>query len=313
MPKISAIICTHNPRAEFIHRVLAALANQTLPADDWELIIVDSGSIPPLAARADLRLPASARLVRVNQPGLALARRAGAEAALAPLLASVDDDTVFDPDYLETAVRFMREHPQVAVCGGKFVPEFATPPPDWFRGFEKMIAIRDLGPEVIVVRGLKAGERLQDFPEAAPIGVCITRRETYQSYLARWAGQAAHASLGRSGKSLASGEDNDYSLCCLETGWDLAYVPGLRILHLMPASRLDPAYLARLNRASCRSWVQVLDLHGLRPWPAIPAWTVPLRRLKAWYANRAWAGPAEHIRWQGACGLIEGRAHLARR
>jgi glycosyltransferase involved in cell wall biosynthesis len=313
VPVITAIICTHNPRAAFLNRVLAALEVQTLPREQWELLIVDSGSTPPVTERRDLQISAGTRLVRLDRPGLALARRAGAEAARAELLASVDDDTVFNPDYLKTGLAFLHAHPEVANCGGRFVPEFESPPPPWFRGFEVMIAIRDLGPDEIIIPGLKPGQKAAEFPHAAPIGVCVTRREAYFHYLRRWASEAGHAALGRSGKSLASGEDNDYALCCLEAGWSLAYVPGLHCRHLMPASRLDPAYLARLNRGSSHSWVRMLDLHGLRPWPAIARWTVPLRQMRAWFSFRAWAGPAEHIRWQGACGQFEGQAELPRR
>ena len=309
-PVISAIICTHNPRAAFLNRVLASLEAQTLPRVQWEILIVDSGSNPPIRQRPDLRIPSDALIVRVDQPGLVLARRAGAEAARAPLLASVDDDTILAPDYLLQAVDFMRRDLRVGCCGGKFTPEFESPPPLWLRDFHRAIALRDLGAEMILVPGLKPGQQVVAFPDAAPIGVCVTRREAYQQYLGRWEGQNIHSVLGRSGKSLASGEDNDLSLCCLEAGWSLAYVPRLLCLHLIPASRFDPAYLSRLNRASSRSWVRVLAMHGLRPWPAIPTWTVRLRQAKAWFNSRAWAGPAERIHWQGACGLIEGRADL---
>jgi glycosyltransferase involved in cell wall biosynthesis len=312
-PVITAIICTHNPRAPFLNRVLAALAAQTIPRERWELLIVDSGSTPPVAERPDLQMPVGIRLVRMDQPGLALARRAGAEAARAELLASVDDDTVFDPDYLQTAIEFMNRHPEVASCGGKFVPEFESPPPPWFRGFEAMIAIRDLGPAQIIVPGWNAGSKPTEFPHAVPIGVNVTRRVAYEQYLQRWTRQAGHAALGRSGSSLASGEDNDFSLCCLKDGWAMAYVPDLRSLHLIPKARLDPAYLGRLNRASSRSWVQLLAMHGMCPWPPIAPWTVPPRRLKAWFSLRAWAGPAERIRWHGACGQFEGLAVLPRR
>jgi glycosyltransferase involved in cell wall biosynthesis len=311
-PLISAVICTHNPRADYLNRTLQALVAQSLPAGQWELIIVDSGSTPALSARPELAIPAAARIVRVDRPGLAVARQAGALAAAAPLIASVDDDTVFDPHYLQTAVTFMGQHPEVASCGGKFLPEFESPPPAWFKGFEAMIAIRDLGPAEIIVPGWQPGARPAEFPDAVPIGVNIARRTAYEHYLQRWANDAAHAGLGRSGKSLASGEDNDFSLCCLEAGWSLAYVPGLQSLHLMPASRLDPAYLGRLTRASNRSWIHVLALHGMCPRPPIAPWTLPLRRLKAWFTCRAWAGPAEWIRWQGACGQFEGLASRPR-
>ncbi|MDB6115977.1 MAG: family 2 glycosyl transferase [Lacunisphaera sp.] len=306
-PLISAIICTHNPRTDFLNRVLQALAAQTLPAAQWELLIVDSGSTPAIRDRGDLKIPAGARVIRVDQPGLATARKAGAQAARAALLASVDDDTVFVSHYLQTAVDFMAAHPRVASCSGKILPEFEQPPPPWLPEFHTAIAIRDLGDEVVIVPGLKPGEKLTGFPHAVPVGVNISRRTAYEHYLARWQHDDRHAGLGRSGRSLASGEDNDYSLCCLEAGWSLAYVPALQSLHLMPAFRLESAYLARLARASNRSWVQVLRLHGMSPWPPIAAWTLRPRMLRAYFQCQAWKGPVQRIRWQGACGQFEGR------
>ena len=63
-----------------------------------------------------------------------------------------------------------------------------------------------------------------------------------------------------------------------------------------------------MARASFRDYVRVLALHGIRPWPAIPRWTVPLRQLKAWFTLRAWRDLPGSIRWHGVKGQIEGRA-----
>jgi len=92
--------------------------------------------------------------------------------------------------------------------------------------------------------------------------------------------------------------------------WDTSYAPDLRIDHLIPASRLDPKYLSRLNRESSRSWVLLLEGFGLNPWPHIQKCTVPLRKMKAWLITRAWKGPEQHINWAGRCGLIEGQASI---
>jgi hypothetical protein len=54
-PPLSVVLCTWNPRGDIVARVLAALAEQTLPADAWELIVVDNASNPPV----DARLPAA--------------------------------------------------------------------------------------------------------------------------------------------------------------------------------------------------------------------------------------------------------------
>jgi hypothetical protein len=111
----------------------------------------------------------------------------------------------------------------------------------------------------------------------------------------------------RKGTELTSSGDNDIVIHVLRAGWDVAYFPELALIHLIPSERLAPGYLARLNRGIQKSWMQVLLRHGLSDWPPIPRWTVPLRKLKAWFTHRAWSGPAARIRWQGACGHFEGR------
>jgi glycosyltransferase involved in cell wall biosynthesis len=51
-PVISVVIPTHNPRADYLKRVIDALRQQTLPREKWELVVVDNGSKQPLAAVA---------------------------------------------------------------------------------------------------------------------------------------------------------------------------------------------------------------------------------------------------------------------
>ena len=41
---LSVIICTHNPRVDYLYSVLNALQQQTLSHDQWELILVDNAS-----------------------------------------------------------------------------------------------------------------------------------------------------------------------------------------------------------------------------------------------------------------------------
>lgn len=36
MSRLSVIICTHNPKAEYLQRVLDGLAAQTLPMSQWD-------------------------------------------------------------------------------------------------------------------------------------------------------------------------------------------------------------------------------------------------------------------------------------
>jgi glycosyltransferase involved in cell wall biosynthesis len=47
---VSVVLPTHNPRKEYLARVIEALRQQTLPREQWEIVVVDNGSKQPLAA-----------------------------------------------------------------------------------------------------------------------------------------------------------------------------------------------------------------------------------------------------------------------
>ena len=44
MVHASVIVCTHNPRLIYLRRVLEALRSQTLPLEQWELLLIDNAS-----------------------------------------------------------------------------------------------------------------------------------------------------------------------------------------------------------------------------------------------------------------------------
>jgi glycosyltransferase involved in cell wall biosynthesis len=304
VPDLTVIICAHNPHSGRLARTLGGLRAQTLPAAQWDCVLVDNASAPPLALAAADALP-NLRVVREPKPGLSHARRRGLRETAAPLCVFADDDNVLAPDYLSQSLRLAAAHPRVGAFGGRSVPEFETPPPEWAREFFDLLALRDLGPSPIVA---PAEIPPRAYPRCAPIGAgMVLRREAAQA----WLDAPANGLTDRRGGELTSGGDNDIVLSVFSAGWDVAYFPELALTHLIPAARLDPAYLARLNRGIQKSWPQVLARHGLRPWQPIPAWTVPLRKLKAWLAHRAWSSPAARIRWQGICGRFEGLSMIA--
>jgi hypothetical protein len=130
------------------------------------------------------------------------------------------------------------------------------------------------------------------------------RREAAAAWSARL---SSRNFTDRRGVELTSGGDNDLVLTLLGDGWEVGYFPELRLIHLIPAERLEPDYLARLNRGIQKSWMQVLSFHHANPWPALSAPGASLRKLKAWFACRAWSSEAARTRWSGACGHFEGR------
>ena len=52
--EFSVIVCTYNPRAQYLSRVLDALRMQTMPKSDWELIVVDNKSTAAVEERFDV-------------------------------------------------------------------------------------------------------------------------------------------------------------------------------------------------------------------------------------------------------------------
>jgi glycosyltransferase involved in cell wall biosynthesis len=100
-PKVSVVIPTHD-RPERLARTLAALRAQTLPAGEFEIVVVDDGSATE--TRALLEREQNAPDVRVirREPagGPARARNEGWRAAHAPLIAFTDDDCEPAPEWL---------------------------------------------------------------------------------------------------------------------------------------------------------------------------------------------------------------------
>jgi len=308
MIALTVIICAHDPHPGRLVRTLAALRGQTLPPSRWETLLVDNASTPALTASGFTdSAPPNLRTLLEPRLGLTSARRCGMHAATGELIVFVDDDNVLDPDYLAQTLAAFERLPRVGAIGGKSLPEFSSPLPadDWHREFLPLLALRDLGESDLVSTGLRPpGSTHNHYPAFAPIGAGMALRRVAT---ASWLNQPPSTLSDRSGPQLTSAGDNDIILAILRAGWEIAYVPTLSLKHIIPDSRLETAYLARLNRSIQKSWLQVLALHDATPWPPIAHWTLPLRTLKAWFTHRAWQRPANHIRWQGACGHFEGR------
>jgi glycosyltransferase involved in cell wall biosynthesis len=313
---ISLIVCTHNPQNNYLNRVITALRSQSLPVEQWELLLIDNASDKLLTSEIDLSWHPSARHIREEKLGLTPARIRGFREATADFFVFADDDNVLDADYLKNTVEILQHNPRLGAIGGKSLPEFEVDPEPWFIQTGLSLGLRDLGDKVQVCyweeASTKATELTRQYPKFAPIGAgLVIRRQAAEIYAERMTGNSTRLALGRTGKQLISGEDNDIILTILEAGWGVGYFPQLQLTHLISARRLTKDYLARLNRASTRSWVQVLDVHGIRPWQKIPRWTVLPRKVRAFFRYQPWKSPVAYVCWQGACGMFEGRSELS--
>jgi glycosyltransferase involved in cell wall biosynthesis len=308
-PRLSALLSTHNPDPGRLARTLDALFAQTLPASDWELIVVDNGSNPPLdAAQLGLKRHPHARLLREDRLGLLFGRLAGINNSKGELILFCDDDNVLAANFFARAVEIFSTYPRLGNASGKNIPEYETIPPAWASEFESCLALRDYG------EGRRIGDgRTESYPDFAfGGGGAVFRREALVPFLAEFKSGTNHHIPGRTGTDLASGEDNNFVLSVVKAGFSVGYFPELVTTHLIPSGRLEKEYLGRLNHGIAKSWVQVLALHGICPWKPINSWTVPLRKGRAFLRYHAWAGPAEYVRWRGACGHFEGLALIGK-
>lgn len=105
---ISVIVCTHNPRRDYLDKVLESLKSQTLPIEQWELLLIDNASNKLCASEINLNWHPTARHIREEQLGLTHARLRGIREAKAGTLIFVDDDNVLDHKYLENTVKIFQ-------------------------------------------------------------------------------------------------------------------------------------------------------------------------------------------------------------
>jgi glycosyltransferase involved in cell wall biosynthesis len=295
---ISVLIPTFNPDNGRLNRALNGLKKQTLPAHLWELIIIDNNSTNQFADKIDLSFQPNNQIVSESKQGLTHARLKGFSVAKGNIVVLVDDDNVLDDDYLRQTRQAFDHNPKLAAVGGKIKPEFAITPPAWLPQFYNLLAIVDHGDAEIISSGTSV------YPETAPVGAGMAIRKTaLGSYITKIL-SSKDPITDRTSGSLSSGGDNDMILTMLNEGWQVGYLPALQLTHLIPANRMQRDYLGRLNKSSNASWIRVLDGHHINPWPKIAPYTLPLRIIKAWFGYKAWQGPENYIKWQGACGLF---------
>ena len=236
---ISVIICSHNPKSEYLHRVLEALGAQTLTPELWELLLVDNASTEPLSGSWDLSWHPLARHIREDELGLAPARVRGIAEAKGDLIVFVDDDNVLTPDYLAEALRIAREWPMLGAWGGSIIPEFEVEPAEHLRKFLRAISMVEVKAprwsNVATCPGV----------ELCGAGMCL--RANLGSAYRRLYESSDIRLTGRSGKNLTSGEDTEICYLACSLGLGIGMFPDLELTHLIPRERLTDDYLIRLS------------------------------------------------------------------
>ena len=237
-PVISVCVCTH-ARPHYLAKCLDGLRTQTVGADAFEVIVVDSGSPPACAAMiAELAsgFP-NARLLRLDEAGVSIARNAGARTATGDYVAYIDDDAVAAPDWVEQIRRVIQEEDRPpAVVGGRVLPLWEQPLPEWWP--ESLRGVLS----IVEFEG-KGEYRTPDLPAGmAPWSVNMVIDRAAMLQLGGF-----DERLGRYANLLLSDEDVQLAWRLQESGRSARYDSRIVVRHSIQAERLSPEWLvARL-------------------------------------------------------------------
>lgn len=201
LPTISVLVPAYRC-ADYIGDALRSLQAQTL--SDWEAIVVDDGSPDDLVGAmrpfaADSRI----RLLRTANEGVSAARNHALAVARAPLIALLDGDDRYAPDYLADMIHAIRtdERAGFATCDAHF---FGNPRLDGVR----FSAVTPMIPPVTLERVLTRQFNV--------FTACVLLATALQD-------------VGGWTTDLRSAEDLDLWIRLLERGWQCVFVP--RPLH----------------------------------------------------------------------------------
>jgi glycosyltransferase involved in cell wall biosynthesis len=283
----AVIICTHNPRSDYLQQCLDALSKQTVSKNRWTLLMIDNRCDVPLTGRVDLSWHPSARLLREETLGLTPARLRGIREASGDLLIFVDDDNVLDTDFIEVALRTAEETQFLGSWSGQCRPGFEQEPPEWTRRYWGNLVIREFDHDV--------WSNLPRLAETMPCGagLCV-RRSVAEHYLLLHATGERSFQFDRTGDSLLSGGDNDLAACACDVGLGIGLVAGLKLTHLISREKLTEEYLSRLTEGIYFSAVILAQLRSsLRE--------VATYRIRWHETLRALLARGPHRRIQAAC------------
>jgi glycosyltransferase involved in cell wall biosynthesis len=225
---LDVVIPTYN-RANLLIKALDSLFRLTPPADlQVTIIVVDNNSTDETA---QVLRRYAVRYVFEPKAGRSNALNAGIAKSSGELVAMIDDDEEIADSWYRKIADAFRE-PGFDFIGGPYEPKFEVPPPKWLTGnLRGAVGWMDFGDRPLPYD--------HDFPGLLLGGNVVIRRGMLERV------GLYNTSIGRTGKRLMTGEDDDMYARLLSAGARGMYFPELVVYHWIPSSRLSKGYLRR--------------------------------------------------------------------
>lgn len=225
--KFSVIVPTYNDWKR-LGKCLRALRKQTLPQDNYEIIVVNNSQSEKIPR--DFKLPEGVQLLHEPQPGSYVARNKGASVAKGDLLAYTDSDCIPDKNWLVNA----EEHFNQSNC-------------DLLGGRVEIFEAQNSGKYGYIY------ERYTAFPQHyhVPNGRGVTANLFVK--------KSVFEKVNGFNARMKSGGDWEFTLKCTERGYDMIYGDNVLVLH--PARNLT-TILKKQYRLTCGGALSVREKYG---------------------------------------------------
>jgi glycosyltransferase involved in cell wall biosynthesis len=217
--EITVVICAHN-QADYLHKSLTSLASQTLPNEQFEIIVVDNASVDHTKSIIkNFETMENLRYVYEPSIGLSIARNRGWQNAQGDYVAFLDSDAIASPKWLEKIKgRFVSSKPEPAAVGGRIVPIWEERRPDWLsKDLETYLGIIDWSDEPFVINGDS-----QYYLAGSNVAF---RRDVLQKT------DGFNVALGRRGRKLLSNEEILLQNQLTQMNMSLFYDPDICVHH----------------------------------------------------------------------------------
>ncbi|NTU68631.1 MAG: glycosyltransferase family 2 protein [Chlorobiaceae bacterium] len=118
-PQVSVILATFN-RAGHLDAAIDSVLDQSF--EDWELIVVDDGSVDETFSVVDRHLQrhVNIRYMKHRNRHAPLARNAGIQAAFGSYITFLDSDDRYLPEHLQSRIDMLESMPEVDLLSGGF-------------------------------------------------------------------------------------------------------------------------------------------------------------------------------------------------
>lgn len=232
MLRITAAICTYN-RERYLRPLFEKLVQQTLPLDQWEVVLVDNNSPGNTREIYDEFMrhypDFPMRYVLETHQGLSHARNRSIAESNAPLITFLDDDAYPADDYFEKCCYYLENNKLIQALGSKILLTYEGHIPRWKNKYvDQILGYYDLGNTIKILQW-------PDYPRGSNM--------TFKTSVFHTVG-LFNVELGRKGGNMTGGEEKDlFARLYQQFPKGVCYVPDAIVYHFVPESRIERSFI----------------------------------------------------------------------